>query len=152
MIFRKRDQMKALETELLARRPQPSESLVNALRARVTEDGRQSRLHVYARFSFACAISVLMLGVLASFGGIGYAASSTVDVAKVAKRVVTPAKPKPAPVVVASPSHDQYKPEKVTICHRTGSGHNVTITISRSALPAHLAHGDTIGPCAGNEN
>ena len=101
--------------------PQPSESLVNALSARVTEDGRQSRLHVYARFSFACAISVLMLGDLASFGGIGYAASRTVDVAKVAKRVVTPAKPKPAPVVVASPSHDQYKPEKVTICHRTGS-------------------------------
>ena len=84
MIFRKRDEMKALERELLARRPQPSESLVNALSARVTEDGRQPRLHVYARFSFACAISVLMLGVLASFGGIGYAASSTVDVAKVA--------------------------------------------------------------------
>ena len=54
MIFRKRDEMKALERELLARRPQPSESLVNALSARVTEDGRRSRLHVYARFSFAC--------------------------------------------------------------------------------------------------
>jgi len=151
MIFRK-DPVKALETELRTQRPQPSESLVNALHTRVAEDGRQSRLRVYARLSFACAISVLMLGILASFGGIGYAASSTVEVAKVAKRVVTPATPKPAPVVAASPSHDQYKPEKVTICHRTGSGHGVTITISRSALPAHLAHGDTIGPCAGNEN
>ena len=45
---------------------------------------------------------------------------------------------------------DQY-PKKVTICHRTGSQKNPfrTITVSRNALPAHLRHGDTIGPCAG---
>lgn len=44
----------------------------------------------------------------------------------------------------------QY-PQKVTICHRTGSQKNpfVTIRVSRNALPAHLRHGDTIGPCAG---
>ena len=35
------------------------------------------------------------------------------------------------------------KPEgKVTICHR---GH--TITVAEEALKAHLAHGDTVGPC-----
>lgn len=36
--------------------------------------------------------------------------------------------------------------KKVTICHLTGSKSNpvVVITISCSALPAHLAHGD---PC-----
>ena len=60
--------------------------------------------------------------VVASFGGIGYAASSAVDVVHTAKRVVVaPAKPK-LREVNKSAAQDQYKPEKVTICHRTGSG------------------------------
>src|SRR5512132_653132 len=39
---------------------------------------------------------------------------------------------------------------KVTICHHTHSTKHpfVTITVSRNALPAHLRHGDTIGPCS----
>jgi hypothetical protein len=39
--------------------------------------------------------------------------------------------------------------EKVTICHHTHSQKHpfVTITVSRNALPAHLRHGDTVGPC-----
>jgi hypothetical protein len=36
---------------------------------------------------------------------------------------------------------------KVTICHKPHSKNPHTITVSRSALPAHLDHGDTIGPC-----
>jgi hypothetical protein len=42
----------------------------------------------------------------------------------------------------------QY-PKKVTICHHTHSKKNplVTIIVSRNAVPAHLRHGDTIGPC-----
>jgi hypothetical protein len=36
---------------------------------------------------------------------------------------------------------------KVTICHK---GKN-TITVSRNALDAHLAHGDSVGPCVVTE-
>ena len=39
--------------------------------------------------------------------------------------------------------------QKETICHHTGSTRNPTVTIrvSGNAVPAHLAHGDTLGPC-----
>ena len=50
----------------------------------------------------------------------------------------------------AGSSAAQYQYNKVTICHKTHSVKNpwVQITISRNALPAHLAHGDlTTLPC-----
>jgi uncharacterized membrane protein YgcG len=37
--------------------------------------------------------------------------------------------------------------KKVTICHKG----KVTITVSVSALPAHMAHGDKVGTCAAVE-
>jgi hypothetical protein len=42
---------------------------------------------------------------------------------------------------------DQYAP-RVTICHRVRANRYRTITVVRRALPAHLRHGDTLGPCS----
>jgi hypothetical protein len=46
------------------------------------------------------------------------------------------------------PGDDEYR-EKVLICHRPpgNPGNAHTISVPPSAVPAHLAHGDTLGPC-----
>ena len=46
-------------------------------------------------------------------------------------------------------SSSQYEYGKVTMCHHTHSkkNPNVTITVSKNAVPAHLKHGDTMGAC-----
>ena len=36
---------------------------------------------------------------------------------------------------------------RVAICHRTGNGSYHTIYVAPQAVPAHLAHGDYLGPC-----
>lgn len=36
---------------------------------------------------------------------------------------------------------------KVTLCHKPNGKNPHTITVSESAVPAHLAHGDTLGAC-----
>jgi hypothetical protein len=44
--------------------------------------------------------------------------------------------------VQSAPSHD-----KVTICHINEPLPAQTITVSPRKVDAHLAHGDTLGPC-----
>jgi hypothetical protein len=39
--------------------------------------------------------------------------------------------------------------EKMDVCHKTGNGGEHTINIAAPAVPAHVAHGDTVGACAG---
>jgi hypothetical protein len=83
-----------------------------------------------ARFAAAAALA-LVIGVPASLGGTGLAA-------------------KVVGLSDTTPTAAQYPSSKVTICHHTHSKTNpfVTITVSQNALPAHLGHGDTVGPCS----
>src|SRR4051812_38906904 len=39
--------------------------------------------------------------------------------------------------------------QKMDVCHKTGNGGEHTINIAAPAVPVHLAHGDTVGACAG---
>ncbi len=61
--------------------------------------------------------------------------------------VVTP--PVIVPPVIVKPVEEKPVEETVIICHKPpGNPENVqTLTISKSALKAHLAHGDDIGAC-----
>ena len=40
-----------------------------------------------------------------------------------------------------------YDGEKVMICHKPTGKNPHTIVVSQSAVPAHLSHGDVLGPC-----
>ena len=41
--------------------------------------------------------------------------------------------------------------EKVTLCHKPGTPDEATLSVGAPAVPAHLAHGDRLGPCTVDE-
>jgi hypothetical protein len=76
-----------LETALHARRPKAGEEFVESLSARVDADRPRQRV-AWSRLAFAGAVSTLILGSFASFGGVGYASSSATSTYKLAKELV----------------------------------------------------------------
>jgi hypothetical protein len=75
-----------------------------------------------ARAALGIAVAGVVVLVFAALGGVGSAKN-------------------PA-------SAAQYQYGKATICHKAGPhGKRVTITVGANAVPAHLRHGDTMGPC-----
>jgi hypothetical protein len=141
--FRPRREDK-LARELRASRPELSTEFVDSLSDRLESARGRGRRYTRSRLSFAAVLTALLLGALASVGGFGYAASTTEHAVNAVKHALTRSKPT---VVRNSAAHSQYARQKVTICHHAGPTKRVTITISEAALPAHLRHGDTIGPC-----
>jgi hypothetical protein len=135
----------SLARELRESRPGLSGDFVDTLSEHVDSSSGGGRRYAWRRVSFAVVLTLLVLGALASVGGLGYAASSTKTAVTAVKQVIAPSRPQ---VVKNSAAQSQYARERVTICHHNGSDKPVTITISRAALPAHLRHGDTIGPCS----
>jgi hypothetical protein len=126
-----------LERELSRNRPEPRTEFLASMVERVGRERRSTNQRM--RLGFAGALTAMIVISLGAFGGLGYAASAVHSVAHVATKIVKPSKPQP--VKKLSSAGAQY-PKKVTICHK---GH--TITVSQSAVPAHLAHGDHVGPC-----
>jgi hypothetical protein len=47
---------------------------------------------------------------------------------------------------LAAPPGGPHTP--VTICHKPGTPAEHTLVVDDDAVPAHLAHGDSLGPCA----
>jgi Cu/Ag efflux protein CusF len=137
---------RSLEHELRLYRPRPVDDFFRQVTTRILADAPQRPARRLS-LAFAGALASLLIAAFAAFGGIGYAASAAKGVARTAHQVVSPDSKNAVGQLAAA---DQYV-GKVTICHHTGSRTHpfVTITINRSALPAHLKHGDTEGPCTG---
>lgn len=130
-----------IESDLRANRPEPRAEFLAALGARVHDKGR--RPHVRSRLGLALALTAAMLVSLAAVGGLGQAASTVGHAVKAVQRIAAPVRvqrPAQPSVAEVSAALDQYG--KVTICHK-----GKTISVARSALNAHLKHGDTLGPC-----
>lgn len=160
--FWKRSTDPELAAELRRGRPAPRQELVDDLVARIDAESRRSPSLWRPRVALVSVVSAVTLVAFGAFGGLGYAktaASGTVfatahAVAKIAKapsQEDTVARDRSAERGGneqrngndhgSKPGHHQYQ-EHVIICHK---GH--TISVSSSAVPAHLRHGDTLGPC-----
>jgi len=54
-----------------------------------------------------------------------------------------------ASVIPVVASHGDGPQDLVVICHKPGTPAEHTMTVAQPAVAAHLAHGDTLGPCEG---
>jgi hypothetical protein len=102
----RRRQARHLERQLRSARPVPRDELI----ARIAGDvGRHRAPTAWSRLAFAGALSALILGTFASFGGLGYAASGTTQALGTLKMLASTRS-----VHVHSAADDQYKPTPQT--------------------------------------
>jgi hypothetical protein len=134
-----------IETELRRERPAPRQQLIDELVARIEADSSRAPRRTRPRIALVGVVGAVTLVAFGASGGLGSAKTAATDVvASTTQAVVAVVKTKPqkASSNGSKPSKNQYK-EKVLVCHK---GH--TISVSPSAVPAHLRHGDTLGPCS----
>jgi hypothetical protein len=97
-----------LERTLRRAVAEPREEFVRSVARRVQAESRGGRLWTLSRLSFASSVAVLMLGTFASFGGLGYAATSAEQAADAVQEVLVPKKQKRVDIVTSSPAQRQY--------------------------------------------
>jgi hypothetical protein len=141
-----------LEGRLRRERPAPPRELVDDLVARIEADSAPAS-RARPRIALVSLVTAVTLFAFGATGGLGYAKSAATgavsSTAHAFKAVVTKQPQKNNQSDPAGhqgqgsrPSQSQYR-EKVIICHK---GH--TISVAAPAVPAHLRHGDTLGPCS----
>jgi hypothetical protein len=133
-----------VETMLNAARPEPKPDFMRVALNRVDSGSTQRR--PLLRTGLAVGFASVLAAPLAAYGGIGYAASAATNTSHAISGIFAATHHGAAPQRGSSrgtiSSADAQYGKKVTLCH---NGH--TITVAFSALPAHLAHGDTEGLC-----
>ena len=170
--MRRGDENKRLMKRLERERPQPSDELLSTLADRIAST--RARRRSGGQLAAVAGFTTLLASALALTGGIGYAANAVKDSTTAVTTLVAGPSDADKPKKAAGPStnasnsgasttsnansaqrgnqqsaaRNQYQ-EKVLICHRPpGNPENAhTISVSPNAVPAHLAHGDTLGPC-----
>ena len=138
-----------VEQALRVDRPEAPEGLVAELTGRIPADRRAGG----SRAAFLAALTVFMLGSFASFGGLGYAASSAQSTVKAVKRTVAPAsKQKTVSTRLAVSSADDQYNEKALTVKRVASAKPVkkvaSATAASTKAPPKPATGSATPPVA----
>jgi hypothetical protein len=139
-----------LERRLRDERPAPSDGLIHRLSSSTGAQRAPRR-----RFGLAIALTAMIVVAFALTGGIGYAASSASKGASAVKQLVTGNTRSGVATTSRSNGNDQTHRGSawyqyhgiILICHKPSHRGGLTILILVHALPAHLAHGDYLGPC-----
>ena len=134
-----RRQKDPVERVLRAARPEARDELVVQLMGRSAAFRPVRRL---SRVAFAGAMTVFMVGFFASFGGLGYAASSAQDAATSVTRIAQPAKHAVPTRATQSAAQDQYGHQKFTppvakpkVKVKSAPSNNVVVVSASDELP-----------------
>lgn len=133
-----------IDAELRADRPTPSPDFVQALAAHVRDDRKSPRRSRRVALSFA--VGLLVVGSVASVGGVGYAAKGAAKRIQVVVGSISGERPIPAQQ--RSPANAQYQ-QKVPVCITTPSGRKTTIFVAQAAAADVVRKNPraTPGPC-----
>jgi len=143
-LWKRHDERDDLEALLRANRAEPREDFARSLAERIAETAEPAgRRSASLRFAFAAGLTAVLFTAAGIAGTIAYSKNGGNSQSNGGN-----SKSNSSNSSSSSSANDQYE-EKVTICHiPPGNPSNAhTIRVGESAVPAHLGHGDSLGPC-----